>query len=243
MSFRRLRLLLLLILCAAYAPAANAQADASQLYSRLRDRVFSVKDYVADVVLHIDVSFMRVPQLRGKLYYKNPGKLKLVRQGGLSILPRRTINLSLAGLLPAGNATVIDAGKETVEGRVVRVLKVVPESDASDIVLTKLWVDEARLLILRTETTTRDNGTVAMSLKFGRQEAMALPDEMTLFLDVKEYKMPRGMTMDYDPDAQPVKPADPNAKRKKGKIRIEYLKYDVNVGLSDAVFADDKKVK
>lgn len=212
----------------------------ADLYQALRSRVFSVKDYKADVLMNIRVSFMKIPQLRGKLYFKNPDKLKLVREGGLSILPQRTVNMSLAGLLPSGTTTVIDAGQETIDGKPVRVLKVVP--DASDIVLTKLWVDEERMLILRSETTTRDNGTFLMNLKFGNYVAYALPDEILLQMEVKDYKMPKGMTMDYEGEAIPEKvPAkDDNAKRKKGTIRIQYSRYEINTGIEDAFFKEKK---
>ncbi len=223
--------------------AGNALPPAD-LYQALRSRVFSVKDYKADVLMNIRVSFMRIPQLRGKLYFKSPDKLKLVREGGLSILPQRTVNMSLAGLLPAGTTTVIDAGTDAIDGKPVRILKVIPNADAGDIVLTKLWVDEARMLILRSETTTRDNGTFLMNLTFGNYVAYALPDEILLQMEVKDYKMPKGMTMDYEggeavPQKAPEKAAD-NTKRKKGTIRIQYRSYEVNTGIDDAFFNEKK---
>ena len=217
------------------------QLAPQQLYNALRERVFAIKDYTADVNMRIQVHFMKIPQLRGKLYFKSPDKLKLVREGGLSILPQRTANMSLAGLLPSGNTTVLDAGTDLIEGVPVRILKVVPENDGGDIVLTKLWVDETRKLILRSETTTRDNGTFLMDLRFGKFAQYALPDETVLLLDVKDYKMPKGVTMDYDGDALPQKKTAREWTRKKGAIRVVYNSYQINTGLNDAFFAEKKK--
>lgn len=237
----------ILFLCGALLLATQTFAGnlaPTDLYQNLRNRVFAVKDYTADVVMNIRVSFMKIPQLRGKLYFKSPDKLKLVREGGLSILPHRTANMSLAGLLPTGAVTVIDAGQETVEGQPVRVLKVVPESDAGDIVLTKLWADEGRMLILRSETTTRDNGTFLMNLRYGTFVASALPDEIQLQMDVKDYKMPKGVTMDYEggTSALPEEALKKDkGKRKKGSILIRYTSYAVNTGLDDAFFKEKKK--
>ena len=86
----------------------------------------------------------------------------------------------------------------TVNGKQLRVIKVVPENDQTDIVLTKIWVDEERLLALRTETTTRENGTISMDLSFGKYVQYALPDHVVFYVNVKEFKVPKGVTMDYD---------------------------------------------
>ena len=231
-------LVLLLILVTARAFQSNAQTqDATKLFYALRSRMLSVNDYVADVRMKIDVSFMRVPLLAGKLYYKAPGKLKLERAGGISILPRKSISLSVDKMMPSGGVTVIDAGRATIVSIPVRILIVIPETE-SDIVLTKVWVDEKRMLALRTETTTRDNGTVRMELSYDKYAAQALPDKVVFVMDVKEYKLPKGVTMDYDEGNAPVQKSDAPKLPKKGRIEISYLSYKINVGLSDEVFVE-----
>ncbi len=222
---------------------ARAQLAADALFYKLRDRVQAVKDYTASVKMRIDVPFMRVPQMAGTLYYKSPDKLKLERAGGLSILPKKGVSLSLNHLIPAGGVSVLDAGREVIDGRPVRILKVIPNAEGSEIVLTKIWVDEARMLALRAESTTRDNGTVKLDLQFGKHVALGLPDRATFYLDVKEYKLPKGVTMDYGstPETAEAVEKSKDGKRKKGTIRVEYLNYKVNTGLSDAVFVEKKR--
>jgi hypothetical protein len=199
--------------------------------------MFTVKDYVADVRMKIDVSFMRVPMLAGKLFYKAPGRLKLERAGGISILPKKSVSLSIDKMMPSGGVTVIDAGAEKIDGIPVHVIKVIPEGE-SDIVLAKIWVDERRMLALRTETTTRDNGTARMELSYDKYAGQALPDKIVFVMDVKEYKLPKGVTMDYDEGNAPVQKSENPRLPKKGRIEIRYLSYQVNVGLSDAIFSD-----
>jgi outer membrane lipoprotein-sorting protein len=229
--------LLCLLTFASAAGAQTANTDATKLFYALRDRMFAVKDYIADVRMKIDVSFMRVPLLTGKLFYKAPGRLKLERSGGISILPRKSITLSVDKMVPSGSVTVIDAGSETIGDIPVRVIKVIPEGE-SDIVLAKVWIDEARMLALRTETTTRDNGTARMELSYDRYAAQALPDRVVFIMDVKDYKLPKGVTMDYDEGSAPVQKKDNPRLPKKGRIEIRYLSYQVNVGLSDDVFKE-----
>jgi outer membrane lipoprotein-sorting protein len=238
MSFR-VAVLLVLLLSSTNAQAQTA-LDATRLFYSLRSRMTSVQDYVADVRMKIDVAFMRVPLLAGKLYYKSPGKLKLERDGGISVLPKKSISLSVDNMMPTGNATVIDAGRETIGSIPARIIKVIPEGE-SDIILAKVWVDEARMLALRTETTTRDNGTVRMDLTYGRYVAQALPDKIVFVMDVKEYKLPKGVTMDYDEGTAPIEKTKEPKLPKKGRIEIRYLSYKVNTGLGDEVFVDKKK--
>ena len=212
--------------------------EATQLFYTLRTKVLTVKDYTADIRLKIDVTYMRIPQLKGKLFFKSPDKMRLERNGGLSILPKKNINMTLSNLIPTGQVTVIDMGKVVRNGKTLRLLKVVPEDELSNIVLTKVWIDEANTLALRTETTTHNDGTVIMDLEFGKYIPYALPDKVTIFMDLKDYKLPKGVTMDYNdvPDAAAAAKAQ-KGKNQKGTIQISYLKYDINTGLSDAVFS------
>ncbi len=234
---------LLLCMCLCVAQTSSAQtADASKLFYSIRDKVTSVKDYIADIKLRIEVSFMRIPPLSGKLYYKSPDKIKLERNGGISILPRKTIQISLNNLIPSGTVTVIDAGTEMIGSVKTRILKILPDNDQSDIVLAKMWIDESRLLALRTETTTKENGTIKMDLEYGKYASMALPDKVDIVMDVKDYKLPKSIAMDYDEtsDAELMERAK-KAKDKKGKIHITYLSYRVNTGLTDASFAERRR--
>ncbi len=236
-----MRKVLLVGLFSVTAQLASAQQmEANLLYTKLRSKIDAIKDYVASVDMKIDVSFIKVPKLKGKLYFKAPDKMKLERNGGISILPKNSINMTVNNLLPAAGATVIDVGTDRINGVPVRVLKVIPDGEG-DIVLSKIWVDEKRMLALKTETTTRDNGTVKMELEFGRYEKQALPDRVTFYLDVKDFKLPKGVTMDYDANQQPAPKPEERGKTKKGKILINYLDYTVNKGIADNVFIEKKK--
>lgn len=214
-----------------------AKADSGEdLFYILRNKIAQVKDYTADVRMKIDVSYMRIPILKGTLIFKAPDKMRLERKGGISLLPKKNINLTISNLIPAGKVTIIDLGKTTLSGKTLRVLKVVPEDDAGNIVITKIWVDEERMVTVRAETTTRNDGTVIMNLDFGRYTSYALPDKVTIFMDLKDYKLPKGVTMDYNNVETPETEAK-KTNAQKGTIQISYLKYDINQGIADARFS------
>lgn len=225
---RRVWMLALLVLL----HTAASGEDADKLYSTLRSKILAVKDYTADVKMKVDVSYMKIPMLQGKLYFKAPDRMKLERNGGISILPKKNINLTLSNLIPTGQVTVLDAGYASQNGKKLRILKIIPADDQNKIVLSKLWVDEENMLVTRTETTTQNDGTVIMNLEYGKYTAYALPDKVTVYLDLKDYKIPQGMAMDYNDSPKPANAG----KNQKGTIEIRYLKYEVNTGLSDNIF-------
>lgn len=235
--------LLLLVLVFSVCATVRANAyTAEELFYKMRSKLELVKDYVADVKMNIDVSYMKVPQLAGKVYFKAPDKMKLERKGGISILPKKGINLTLNSILPDGNdIVVIDGGYEDLNGNKYRIIKVIPNNDPNGVVLTKLWVDETRLLTVHTETTTRDNGTIEMDLTFGKYAAQSLPDKVVFYIDVKDYKIPQGLTMDYNTEETSVPKQQGKGKRTKGKIEIKYVSYIINQGISDNIFADKGK--
>jgi outer membrane lipoprotein-sorting protein len=226
-----------ILLCCSLQAGAQTY-DATETFYKLRSKIEQVKDYTADVVMHIQVPFMKVPRLTGKLFFKSPGMLKLERKGGIAILPKKSINLTLDNMIPLGKVTVIDAGMDSTYGKDVHVIKIVPDNDQTDIILTKVWIDTKRMLAVRTETTTKENGTMKMNLEYGTYASIALPDKVSFIIDVKDYKLPKGVTMDYNADevVKPTKQSGNPLPIKKGKIQIQYSNYQINKGLSDDIF-------
>jgi hypothetical protein len=77
-----------------------------------------------------------------------------------------------------------------------------------------------------------------MNLEYGTYASIALPDKVSYIIDVKDYKLPKGVTMDYNAD-EVVKPAKQSGNPlpiKKGKIQIQYSNYQINKGLSNDIF-------
>ncbi len=230
------RAVLLVALLLLFNVHIHAQDNATQLFYALRTKVLAVHDYIADVNMKINVTYMRLPDLKGKLYFKYPDKIRFERTGGISILPKKNMNIAMSSLVPQGKVVVIDAGYDTLAHKRVHVLKVVPDDENSNIILARLWIDEQNLVALRTETTTKD-GTARMELSYGAYIKYALPDKVILYLDVKDYKMPKGVTMDYDDnETNAVIKNKSNKKTTKGTIHISYLKYTINAGVKDNFF-------
>jgi hypothetical protein len=209
--------------------------EAEKLISRVKAKIEQVKDYEASGVMKTNVPFLKVPVANVKIYFRSPDKLKIKNEKGISLIPKGAGGMSLNSLLANQHFTAIPAGTGNVGGIPVKLVKLLPVDENAEIVLSTLYIDEARSLILKARTTTRENGSSELLLEYGKYAAYALPDKATFSFNTREYKLPKGVTFDYDDGSEKKKPAA-SADDNKGVLEIKYSQYVVNKGVSDAVF-------
>ena len=156
---------------------AGAQ-PVTDLLKKVKARLEKVNDYEATGKMKTDVVFLKIPVSNIKSYYKKPNRFKLTRQNGVSLLPKGGVSVNLGSLLLTDDYSTLDAGYSTVNGKKARVVKLLPVSEQTDVVRTTLYIDEAALVILRSNTTTRENGTYEMELYYGKYTEWGLPDKV-----------------------------------------------------------------
>lgn len=212
----------------------NAQ-DALALVEKVKSKIEQVRDYEAAGTMKTNVPFLKVPMADVTIYFKNPDKLKIKNQKGISLVPKGAVSMSLSNLMANKRFTAIPAGNEKIDGIGVKVIKLLPMDENSDIVLSTLYIDEGRLLILKARTTTRENGTYELAMQYGKYASYALPDKAIFTFNTKEYKLPKGVTFDYDDGSDKTK-ANDALKTNKGSLEITYSGYIINKGVADGVF-------
>ncbi|HUR10343.1 MAG TPA: hypothetical protein VM012_03190 [Flavitalea sp.] len=210
----------------------NAQ-DAQALVERVKVKLNTVHDYQASGLLKTGVSFMKIPDSKVTIYYKNPDKFKVAKPEGISVVPKGGISINFNALLSGNNYTAVTAGKAVYLGKPVSVIKLIPLNEGSDVMISTLYIDEKELLIRRASTTTKDNGTYEMEMIYGKYARWGLPDKVLFSFNTKDYKLPKGVTFEYDPG---TKPDEKKVKNQKGTLEITYTNYSINKGLSDTLF-------
>ena len=225
---RALFILLSTVIC----QLSSVAQDANVLIKKVKAKLDQVNDYVAEGKMKTDVAFIKAPVGKVKVYYKRPDRFKVKRDKGISILPKGGVSFNISSVLTSENFTAIPSGESTSGGAKVKVVKLLPNDENSDVVLTTLYVDEANLLIKKANTTTRENGTFEMEMTYGKYADYGLPDKVIFAFNTKDYKLPKGVTMEFDTDDAP----NQNLKNKKGKVEIDYSSYVINKGISDAEF-------
>ena len=226
-----IRMLPLLFLSPLLLPAQ----DAATLVKRLRAKMDVVNDYRATGTLRTDVSFLRIPVSKVSVLYRKPDRFRIRKDGGISLLPKGGISINLNAMLALGDVTAVDAGTSVLAGRTLRIVKMLPSAETSDIILSTLYVDEKDLLVRKAVTTTRGNGTYEMEMDFGRQAGYGLPDRVVVSFDSRDYKLPKAITFEYETGEKPAKPSR-EAKDRKGRVEIVYQAYVINKGIPDADF-------
>jgi len=207
--------------------------DANLLIQKVRAKMEQVNSYEADGIMKTNVSFLKVPETQIKIYYKKPDKLKIKNEKGISLVPKSFLGISLNSLLK-GNFTALNSGTDQANGKNLRIIKLIPSDDNSPVVLSTLYIDVSNLLIIKAKITTRENGTYDMDMDYGKYTNYALPDKIICTFNTKDYKLPKGITLDYDDGSK--KDTGKSQAYTKGKVEIDYSFYAINKAISDNIF-------
>lgn len=207
--------------------------DATTLINQVKAKIETVKDYTATGKMKTDVAFIKAPVGNVKVFFKQPNKFKIQRDKGISILPKGGVSVSLNSIVAAEDFIALHAGMAKVGGINTAVIKLIPTNDKADVVLTTMYIDEERLLIKKAITTTKENGTYEMEMFYDKYEKYGLPDKVIFQFNTKDYKLPKGVTLEFDEVDAATKA---KMKSKKGRVEITYNSYAINQGISDAIF-------
>jgi outer membrane lipoprotein-sorting protein len=228
----RYMLLSLTMLLACFS--AKAQT-AEEVLQKVRAKLEKVNDYEAKGKMKTNVVFIKAPVASVKIYFKKPNKLRIHNESGISFIPKGSMNINLNNIFLNGPSSydVIDLGKESRTN--LRVIKLLPKDENADVVLSTLYIDETNSLIKKSKTTTKDNGTYELEMTYGKYAEYGLADKVIFSFNTKDYKLPKGVTFDYD-DGTTKKDDKNKVKNSKGKVEITYSSYIINKGVPDSVF-------
>ncbi len=215
-----------------FATSLSYAQNVNTILQKVKDKLNLVNDYEASGEMKTKVIFLKVPVANVKIYYKKPDKLKIKNEKGISFIPKGTVSININNVLTNNTFTALDAGIAKIGNANARVIKLLPQDENNDVVLSTLYIDD-NFLILKAKTTTKDNGTYELEMSYGKYAAYGLPDKVIFTFNTKDYKIPKGVTFDYSDDK---KKTPDKIQARKGTIQITYRTYLINKGLSEAVF-------
>ncbi len=225
--------ILLLLTLVTIGLVIKAQSP-EEVVAKVKAKLEKVNDYEAKGKMKTNVVFIKAPIANVKVYFKRPDKLRINNESGISFIPKGSVNINLNNIfVNTEGFDLIDMGKE--EKTSFRIIKLIPKDVNSDVVLSTVYIDEARSLIRKAKTTTKENGTYELEMQYGKYAAYGLADKVSFHFNTKDYKLPKGITFDYDDGSK--KESNPDKlKNRKGEVEIQYSSYIINKGVSDAVF-------
>lgn len=213
---------------------SSAGQAAEDIISKVKAKLEKVNDYEAKGKMKTNVVFIKAPIANVKVYYKKPNKLRINNESGISFIPKGSVNINLNNIfINTEGFDIIDVGKEA--GTNLRIIKLLPKDENAEVVLSTVYVDEVQYVIKKAKTTTKENGTYELEMTYGKYAEYGLADKVSFSFNTKDYKLPKGITFDYDDGSKKEEPAD-KLKNKKGKVEITYSAYTINKGVPDSVF-------
>lgn len=228
-------LFLIFTLTAITFPQTN---DPDAILKKVLNAFNKVQDYEVNISIKVDVDFLKVPDTKAKIYFKQPDKVNIESET-FALLPREGFDFSPSALLKK-KYTAFYVREDTIENVKVSILKVIPLGETDDIILSTLWIDQSKNVIKKIETTTKTRGTFAIELKYDYTSLnYPLPSKMIFSFNVDRTNIPLGFSGDLNSDTKPkkkdVKPTTT------GKVYVTYSNYKVNIGIPDKVFENKKK--
>lgn len=215
---------------------AKSQAqEINTIVQNAKMKIEKVNDYEAAGKMKTNVAFLKVPVAKVKVYFKRPNRLKVKSEKGISFIPKGAVSINLSNILNNDNYTIIDAGAGKIGNTAVRIARLLPDDDNSEVVLSTLYIDPVNFLILKARTTTKENGTYELEMTYKNYSEYGLPDKIIFSFNTRDYKLPKGVTFDFDDGSTQKKPAE-KVKNKKGKAEITFSSYSINKGIAESVF-------
>jgi outer membrane lipoprotein-sorting protein len=227
--------LLVSIILLLYAFIFPQSKDPDLILKRVVESFNKVKDYEVEVQVKVDVDFIKVPDTKAKIYFKQPDKINF-ESDGFAMLPKEGINFSPMSFLK-NDYTALYQKEDYIDGHPVSVIKVLPSTEQGDIILTTLWVDQSHNIIRKGESTTKTNGTFTIDLKYDEnRKDFNLPSSMIFGFNIDKMNLSKAFTGQAETESHKN-----IGKTTSGKVYITYSNYKVNIGLSDKIFEKKKK--
>ncbi len=205
------------------------QKDPLKILNAVKERFELIRDYEVDAEIKFDITSVKMPDSKIKIYFKQPDKFK-IQSEGFVMLPKQGLNFSPSQLMK-GDFTAIYARSEILNNKKCDIIKIIPNSDTTDVILSTLWIDSFENVIRKIETTTKKSGTIRIELTY-EKENLGLPSKIKF--NFGDMEAPRTNIPEQQKEKENI-----NRRLRQplsGVVTITYSNYRINKGLSDSIF-------
>lgn len=198
--------------------------------SKINAKYASVKDYKVQVEVKASIPTIKILPSKATIYFKQKNKFKIVSKG-IVLLPKQGFSELYEFLAQPSKYMAVYGGFELINGVKAHEVNVIPDEATNEMVLAKLWMDEENNVVMKSQITTKSNGTILTYYEYADQLKFGLPSKMTFEIDVKKFKIPKSVAADINNSKK-----EKTKEKKKGTIVINLSDYTVNKGIDDALF-------
>jgi len=197
-----------------------------------------VNDYQVDVNIKVDVEFIKVPETKAKIYFKQPDKVHL-KADGFAMLPKNGMEFSPSSLIKKDYTAIYEQDVD-LNGYKTSIVKVIPLGDQGEVILSTLWIDQKKQVIRKVESTTKTNGTFTIDFTFDDKIKYPLPSKIIFSFNMDKMNLPSTITGETN-NENPDKKNKNMGSTTKGQVIVNYSNYVVNKGVPDSIFEEKNK--
>ncbi len=213
-----------------FIAAAPKQATGMEYLERATRKFDAIKDYSADVKVHMELTAVQAPDMEAKVYYKAPDKVKIDSKG-LFFMPKDVGVINPRKFSP--DDFVVDIlDTSSFDGKPAVRLSLIPKKDLTGEKGIILTIDRSDWLIVKIETAPYPGREASAKITYGKVDGFQVPVRVDVSLNVSGG--------DHAGEGGEFGHERRRAAQLNGKVVIYYSDYRINSGLSDDIFREDK---
>lgn len=169
-----------------YSATGHSQTAENQI-SIVKHRLDSIESFSADIQLHVDISFIKMPDKTAQALFKK-GEDLVITSEDFVLIPKRGLDLSFRELFEYP-FMAIDRGEIKEEGTSLWSISILPLDNKADFSVAHLYVDPKKQRITWAEINTKKDGAYTLSLTY--PDALAiLPTKLDVSFDMERIRIP-----------------------------------------------------
>jgi outer membrane lipoprotein-sorting protein len=176
-----------------------------------------IRDYKALLTVTTDIEGLDMPERKVTVYFKRPDRVRM-DSDGVVFIPKSALNLAELEHMISKNADSVLSGQKQVNGRTQYFVKMIPRGDQPHRDRVLLWVWGDNWTVDRLEMWY--DGTQMFTMRWTYQRVGG------------KYLMPQSLVFTTSADRLPG--------GKRGQVRLQFSQVQVNLGLKDELFAQQK---
>lgn len=232
------KIISLLIVIAISYSRVSAGDDAKQLIGAINQKFSRVISYRAHTDMDFNIPGVKMKRMQGKVIYKQPNLFK-IKAKGIFFLPKQNPMQQSAQMLMDTNAyTSIISGYENIQGKRCAIVNIIPTKSQTELILGKFWIDISNPLILKSQITTKNNGTIESQHFYGQYAAQALPDKIVITIEMNKIKIPKMLSADLNKKSTA---ATDLQTKESGTVTLLFSQYQMNAPIALTEFTQEKE--
>ena len=155
--------------------------------SLVKSRLDSIETFLADISLHVDISFIKMADKEAQAAFKK-GEDIVITSEDFVLIPKRGLDLSFSELFEYP-FMAIDRGEVEGQSTSLLAISILPSDNKADFSVANLHIDSEKQRITWAEINTKKDGTYTLRLTYPDSRAV-LPTKLDVSFEMDRIRIP-----------------------------------------------------